>query len=132
NQLNDSASSKSFEKKMNTPPSTFEILRRLLVHSDGRDKALKIIQYFGKIILWIRDPKVSKVNYYIFYLCYRKKSFPRLKAMTSQFGTTRKIIRLAHFLEPFLNLLEHFTGARNIPCLGVFNTSANLVNDIFN
>ncbi|CAG8564344.1 19003_t:CDS:2 [Racocetra persica] len=131
---------------MHTPPSNVEILRRLLVHSDGRDKTLKIIQYFGKIILWIHDRKVSKVNPVIF-LFYRNKYFlsrvsPRLKAMTSQFSTTRKIIRLAHFLEPYSDLREYYTGARKISrsstsyeifvhYLGVINAIVGIMNDIF-
>ncbi|CAG8768313.1 5639_t:CDS:1, partial [Racocetra fulgida] len=67
---------------------------------------------------------------------------PRLKAMTSQFSTTRKIIRLAHFLEPYSDLREYYTGARKFPhsstsyekvvyYLGLINAIVGIMNDIF-
>ncbi|CAG8633919.1 27573_t:CDS:2 [Dentiscutata erythropus] len=136
---------------MLTPPSTVDILRRLLVHSDGRDKTLKIIQYFGKIILWLQTRRAPKSIHgrllNVITLLIRNKSFssnvtPRLKAMTSQFSTTRKIIRLAHFLEPYSELREYYTGARRISrsstsyeklvhYFGALNAFLGLMNDIF-
>ncbi|CAB4435689.1 unnamed protein product [Rhizophagus irregularis] len=112
---------------------THEILRRLLVHSDGRDKFLKIIQYFGKIILWTHIGK-NKSKY--------PKLYPRLIAMTSQFSNTRKIIRLAHFLEPYSDLNDYVTGARNpssivrpyekfVYYLGFINSITSILNDFF-
>ncbi|RIA85019.1 peroxisomal biogenesis factor 11 [Glomus cerebriforme] len=112
---------------------TAEILRRLLVHSDGRDKFLKIIQYFGKIILWLHV-KNNKSKY--------PKLYHRLIAMTSQFSNTRKIIRLAHFLEPYADFKEYVTGARYssstvIPYekvvyySGFINSVTGILNDIF-
>jgi len=119
--------------KRPSPKPTVEILRRLLVHSDGRDKSLKIIQYFGKIILWLHINK-NKTKY--------PKLYPRLIAMTSQFSNTRKIIRLAHFLEPYTDFKEYVTGARNLPpialpyenvvdTLGFINSIIGIFNDIF-
>ena len=91
--------------KRPNPKSTDEILRRLLVHSDGRDKYLKVIQYFGKVILWLHVNK-NKSKY--------PKLYPRLTAMNSQFSNTRKIIRLAHFLEPYSDFKEYVSGTRNL------------------
>jgi len=91
-------------RRHNSKP-TDEILRRLLVHSDGRDKYLKIIQYFGKIILWLHINK-NKSKY--------PKLHSRLSAMNSQFSNTRKIIRLAHFLEPYSDFKEYVSGKRNL------------------
>ncbi|RIB17683.1 peroxisomal biogenesis factor 11 [Gigaspora rosea] len=118
---------------MPPPPSTIEILRRLLVHSDGRDKTLKIIQYFGKIILWLQASKTPKSKY---------GPTPRLKAMTSQFSTTRKIIRLAHFIEPYSDLCDYCSGARRtsrsstsyekfVHYLGSINAFLSILNDLF-
>ncbi|CAG8811781.1 2848_t:CDS:1, partial [Gigaspora rosea] len=137
---------------MPPPPSTIEILRRLLVHSDGRDKTLKIIQYFGKIILWLQASKTPKSKYGrlinpITFLFIRDKAFlskatPRLKAMTSQFSTTRKIIRLAHFIEPYSDLCDYCSGARRtsrsstsyekfVHYLGSINAFLSILNDLF-
>ncbi|CAG8552984.1 557_t:CDS:2 [Scutellospora calospora] len=123
---------------------------RLLVHSDGRDKTLKIIQYFGKIILWLQARKTSSksskydhfINSVLYILIRDRNVTPRLKAMTSHFSTTRKIIRLAHFLEPYSDLCEYYIGARRISYsstsyekfvyyLGVVNAFLGLWNDIF-
>ncbi|CAG8657126.1 9444_t:CDS:2, partial [Funneliformis caledonium] len=115
------------------PKPNVDILRRLLVHSDGRDKFLKIIQYFGKIILWLHINK-KKTKY--------PKLYSRLIAMTSQFSNTRKIIRLAHFLEPYADFKEYVAGARNLPhtalpyehavnTLGFINSIVGFFNDIF-
>ncbi|CAG8517076.1 13542_t:CDS:2 [Funneliformis mosseae] len=115
------------------PKPNVDILRKLLVHSDGRDKFLKIIQYFGKIILWLHINK-KKTKY--------PKLYSRLIAMTSQFSNTRKIIRLAHFLEPYADFKEYVAGARNLPhtalryehavnTLGFINSIVGFFNDIF-
>ncbi|CAG8483541.1 6374_t:CDS:2 [Diversispora eburnea] len=118
------------------PPSNTEILRRLLVHSDGRDKTLKIVQYVGKIILWLNFYRKSKD--------YKKSSFyrifpippeiflrfingstpsyiPRIKIMVDEFSKTRKIIRLAHFLEPYAELRKYYIGKIDKPDGDDFN-----------
>ncbi|GBB99598.1 hypothetical protein RclHR1_03580005 [Rhizophagus clarus] len=132
------ATSITFKSSTSTKSSsvkrpTHEILRRLLVHSDGRDKFLKIIQYFGKIVLWLHINK-NKSKY--------PKLYPRLLAMTAQFSNTRKIIRLAHFLEPYADFNDYVSGARNLSSivypyekviyyLGFVNSVVSILNDIF-
>nr|CAG8516059.1 15028_t:CDS:2 [Entrophospora candida]CAG8648266.1 13001_t:CDS:2 [Entrophospora candida] len=112
-----------------------EILRKLLVHSDGRDKCLKILQYFSKIILLLHVKK-NKSKHPILY--------SRLTALTTQFSNTRKIIRLAHFLEPYSEFKEYIFGAKkalpppetplhkkSVYYLGFLNTIFGIFNDIF-
>ncbi|CAI2163289.1 3508_t:CDS:2 [Funneliformis geosporum] len=131
--FNPSTNNKIPSIKRPIPKPTVEILRRLLVHSDGRDKSLKVTQYFGKIILWLHINK-NKTKY--------PKLYSRLNVMTSQFSNTRKIIRLAHFLEPYADFKEYVAGKRNLPrtaipyehvvhTLGFINSIVSLLNDIF-
>lgn len=111
--------------------STTEILRRLLVHSDGRDKSLKIIQYVGKILLWLHLTRKSKAPRKTFFYNLSKllKVFrpppsplfefstyaPRIQTMAKEFSNTRKIMRLAHFLEPYTELRKYHKGEINQP-----------------
>lgn len=72
-------------------------LRKFLVVTDGRDKALKLVQYIVKFFLWS-------------YLDARKKHHSELHghlhALASHFSTTRKIIRLGHVVEPYGELVD--------------------------
>ncbi|RUS15798.1 peroxisomal biogenesis factor 11-domain-containing protein [Endogone sp. FLAS-F59071] len=72
-------------------------LRKFLVVTDGRDKALKLVQYIVKVLLWS-------------YLDARKKHHSdlhgHLHALASHFSTTRKIIRLGHVIEPYGELVD--------------------------
>src|SRR5947209_6651430 len=95
-QINISSSSSNNNNKKTK--IKLEVLRKLLVYSDGRDKFLKILQYFSKIILWLHINE-SKTKRPILY--------SRLTALTSQFSNTRKIIRLTHFLEPYSEFKEY-------------------------
>ncbi|RKP10917.1 peroxisomal biogenesis factor 11, partial [Thamnocephalis sphaerospora] len=77
--------------------------------TDGRDKAMKLVQYSLKVLLWLalhrpRDARLRK----------------RLSALVSAFSSTRKMIRLTHWVEPLKNLVEW--SASGVPItLGVLN-----------
>jgi hypothetical protein len=62
---------------------------------DGRDKTIKVIQYFAKVFLWLflSNPKQYAIL------------AARLKALAKQFSTTRKVLRLGHFIDPMASVL---------------------------
>ncbi|KAI8924199.1 peroxisomal biogenesis factor 11-domain-containing protein [Entophlyctis helioformis] len=76
------------------------VFRKILLLNDGRDKVLKCFQYTAKVLLWC--------------LITDAKRFPgshtRASIIASQFSTTRKIIRLGHWLEP---LNDHLALAKD-------------------
>ncbi|KAL1923189.1 uncharacterized protein VTP21DRAFT_9565 [Calcarisporiella thermophila] len=87
-------------------PSTFAIFRRMLVLTDGRDKTLKLIQYFCKLLL-IYVLKQNTVRF--------KELRKRLSSLISNFSTTRKILRLGHGIESYAVLAEYLEGSRIPP-----------------
>ncbi|KAF9196447.1 hypothetical protein BGZ49_002814 [Haplosporangium sp. Z 27] len=78
-----------------TKKSVGQIIREISDLVDGRDKAIKVVQYFAKVILWVflSDPKQYKIL------------ATRLKALAKQFSTTRKVLRLTHFIDPLATVL---------------------------
>ncbi|KAG0367842.1 hypothetical protein BC939DRAFT_438426 [Gamsiella multidivaricata] len=72
-----------------------QIIREISDLVDGRDKTIKVIQYFAKVFLWLflSNPVQYKVL------------AARLKALAKQFSTTRKILRLGHFVDPMVSVL---------------------------
>ncbi|KAI9593699.1 hypothetical protein BDF19DRAFT_447602 [Syncephalis fuscata] len=68
---------------------------RFVRQTDGRDKTMKLIQYLLKVLLWkaLKTPKDALLR-------------ERLSALTKAFSTTRKIIRLGHWLEPYDEIVE--------------------------
>ncbi|RUP45509.1 peroxisomal biogenesis factor 11-domain-containing protein [Jimgerdemannia flammicorona] len=80
-------------------------LRKFLLVTDGRDKALKLVQYVVKFLLWS-------------YIDGRKKVHPdlhrHLRALASNFSTTRKIIRLGHVVEPYGDLID-LASSKSLP-----------------
>ena len=62
---------------------------------DGRDKTIKVVQYFCKVFLWVflSNPKQYAVL------------AARMKALAKQFSTTRKVLRLGHFIDPMASVL---------------------------
>ncbi|KAG2176336.1 hypothetical protein INT43_005570 [Umbelopsis isabellina] len=118
-----------------SPPSKppVDILRKVLTITDGRDKALKLIQYFIKIIL--HHGLISK----------KRSIYASLAALASNFSTTRKIIRLGHIIEPAAELYNiAYTSPKKLPktskerissylrILGlVFGLGNDLADDIF-
>lgn len=84
------------------PPVT--VLRKVLTLTDGRDKALKLIQYFIKIILHHE------------FIGKKWKLFSSLSALASNFSTARKIIRLGHIIEPAAELYNAaYTSPKKVP-----------------
>ncbi|KAJ3373107.1 hypothetical protein GGF31_001094 [Allomyces arbusculus] len=71
-------------------------VKKYLQVADGRDKALKIIQYCIKVVLW--SELVTKTRH--------ADVHQRIKSVASHFSTTRKILRLAHCVEPYLELRD--------------------------
>ncbi|KAF9110841.1 hypothetical protein BGX27_005831 [Mortierella sp. AM989] len=78
-----------------TKKSVPQIIREISDLVDGRDKTIKVIQYFAKVFLWVflSDPKQYKLF------------ATRLKALAKQFSTTRKVLRLGHFVDPLASVL---------------------------
>ncbi|KAI8852679.1 peroxisomal biogenesis factor 11 [Chytridium lagenaria] len=75
------------------------VLRKILTLNDGRDKVLKCVQYGSKAALYLNllEGKEDGVAPIV----------PRMEKLVSHMSMTRKIIRLAHFLEP-LDTLKTF------------------------
>ncbi|KAF9995352.1 hypothetical protein BGZ79_010962 [Entomortierella chlamydospora] len=78
-----------------TKKSLPQIIREISDLVDGRDKAIKVVQYFAKVFLWLflSNPKQYQIL------------ATRLKALAKQFSTTRKVLRLAHFIDPLASVL---------------------------
>ncbi|KAF9117779.1 Peroxisomal membrane protein PMP27 [Mortierella sp. 14UC] len=78
-----------------TSKSVGQIIREISDAVDGRDKTIKVIQYFAKVFLWLflSNPKQYAVL------------ATRLKALAKQFSNTRKVLRLAHFIDPLASVL---------------------------
>lgn len=56
---------------------------------------IKVIQYFAKVFLWLFLS--NPVQY--------KLLATRMKALAKQFSTTRKVLRLGHFIDPMASVL---------------------------
>ncbi|ODQ52674.1 hypothetical protein SAICODRAFT_19474 [Saitoella complicata NRRL Y-17804] len=76
------------------------IFRKMLTVTDGRDKTLKCIQYFCKLLVWafLNRPGNKTSN--------RLLLRDSLKPLITQLSTTRKVIRLGHVLEPISELSD--------------------------
>ncbi|KAF9199823.1 hypothetical protein BGZ59_003677 [Podila verticillata] len=72
-----------------------QIIREISDLVDGRDKTVKVIQYFAKVFLWLflSNPKQYELL------------ASRIKALAKQFSTTRKVLRLGHFIDPLATVL---------------------------
>ncbi|GJJ72216.1 hypothetical protein EMPS_04573 [Entomortierella parvispora] len=78
-----------------TSKSTTQIIREISDLVDGRDKTIKVVQYFAKVFLWLF---LSNTKQY-------KVLAGRVKALAKQFSTTRKVLRLGHFVDPLSTVL---------------------------
>ncbi|KAF9352944.1 hypothetical protein BGX26_009255 [Mortierella sp. AD094] len=78
-----------------TKKSVPQIIREISDLVDGRDKTIKVVQYFAKVILWLflSNPKQYEIL------------ATRLKALAKQFSNTRKVLRLTHFIDPLASVL---------------------------
>ncbi|KAG9322275.1 hypothetical protein KVV02_006698 [Mortierella alpina] len=78
-----------------TQKSIPQIVREISDVVDGRDKTIKVVQYFCKVFLWVflSNPKQYAVL------------AARMKALAKQFSTTRKVLRLGHFIDPMASVL---------------------------
>ncbi|KAF9947282.1 hypothetical protein BGZ65_008950, partial [Modicella reniformis] len=95
-----SPKSSSVVKKQRAPyhctiKSIPQIIREISDVVDGRDKMIKVIQYFAKVFLWLF---LSNPTQY-------KLLATRMKALAKQFSTTRKMLRLGHFIDPMASVL---------------------------
>ncbi|KAF9150815.1 Peroxisomal membrane protein PMP27 [Linnemannia schmuckeri] len=86
-----------------TSKSVSQIIREISDVVDGRDKTIKVVQYFAKVFLWLflSDPKQYTVL------------ATRLKALAKQFSTTRKVLRLGHFIDPMASVLTMAIALRS-------------------
>ncbi|KAG0251574.1 hypothetical protein BG011_007512 [Mortierella polycephala] len=78
-----------------TKKSFPQIVREISDLVDGRDKTIKVIQYFAKAFLWLF---LSDTKQYAVFAS-------RIKALAKQFSNTRKVLRLGHFVEPMVSTL---------------------------
>ncbi|KAF9927860.1 hypothetical protein FBU30_002823 [Linnemannia zychae] len=78
-----------------TSKSVGQIVREISDAVDGRDKTIKVVQYFAKVFLWLF---LSDSKRYALLAT-------RLKALAKQFSNTRKVLRLAHFIDPLASVL---------------------------
>ncbi|KAI9229134.1 MAG: peroxisomal biogenesis factor 11 [Piptocephalis tieghemiana] len=110
-------------------PTLLPACIRFLKVSDGRDKTMKLVQYTLKLVLLshLRSPKHELLR-------------TRLSALVSSFSTTRKILRLAHVLEPIEELRETWVkgqpkGLRRYDLirwyLGTLSAFLGVWNDLF-
>ncbi|KAF9294090.1 Peroxisomal membrane protein PMP27 [Mortierella antarctica] len=76
--------------------TAIQIIREISDLVDGRDKTIKVIQYFAKVFLWLflSNPKQYELL------------ASRIKALAKQFSTTRKVLRLGHFIDPMATVLH--------------------------
>lgn len=97
------------------------VYRKLLLLNDGRDKIMKLTQYSAKILLWL-------------YLIEDSKAKTRAKAIAHHMSLVRKVIRLAHFLEPFKEAVDLLNEPSNFQTisekLAPLNIVAGMLNDV--
>ncbi|KAI9139598.1 peroxisomal biogenesis factor 11 [Paraphysoderma sedebokerense] len=89
------------------------ILKKMLQLTDGKDKSLKLIQYFVKILLYKYITKTKNPNLH-----------PRLSNLASNFSTSRKILRLGHWVDPVNDFLELPLKPSTFLPLSLFNTTS--------
>lgn len=98
------------------------IFKRILALTDGRDKLMKVIQYTAKFLLWKYPSTDSEMK-------------SKAKIISSQFSTIRKVIRLAHFLEPLnegydiMRSAKYATTAEKLAPLGAIIGICNDISD---
>ncbi|KAJ3106146.1 hypothetical protein HDU97_006963 [Phlyctochytrium planicorne] len=104
-------------------PSYFRlmVLRKILTLNDGRDKVLKCVQYGSKAILYLKiveklAERATAKGWTLLAPIKNKDGSispapmaSRLQSLVSHMSMTRKIVRLAHFLEP-IDTLVQFVG----------------------
>lgn len=78
------------------------ILKKVLAKTDGRDKLVKVVQYSGKLLLWLVLTKERAVANPNLYADLRLK----VSNLASSFSTFRKIVRLLHAVEPISDYME--------------------------
>ncbi|RKP11961.1 peroxisomal biogenesis factor 11 [Piptocephalis cylindrospora] len=98
-------------------PTLLPACIKFLKVSDGRDKTMKLVQYTLKLLL-LSHLRSSK----------HKVLRTRLSALVSSFSTTRKILRLAHVIEPIEELRDTWVTGRPQGSLSAF---LGVWNDLF-
>ncbi|KAI9179455.1 hypothetical protein H9P43_004778 [Blastocladiella emersonii ATCC 22665] len=106
------------------------LVKKYLQIADGRDKALKIVQYLFKVILWAGW--VTKKSHPVLH--------PRVAAVVAQFSLTRRVLRLGHCVEPYAEVRDQVAGgwapanrsvhAQFLHLLSWYNPVASVVNDV--
>ena len=86
------------------------VFRKVLLLTDGRDKSLKLIQYLSKLLIWAQ--------------VLNGKQIKRATNLASQLSLTRKIIRLAHWLDS-VNDLANLKQMNWYPLFYAFNSILN-------
>lgn len=92
-------------------PSALAISKKILKDIDGKDKTMKIIQYFIKILLHY---KLVNAKYW--------------STITSHFSMTRKILRLGNAVGP-LNELSEDKHLKPLEKISLYNDLINTISD---
>lgn len=85
------------------------ILQKILVTTDGKDKLLKIAQYFSKAYLLAKEYKT-------------------LNTFVAQISLARKVIRLGHGVGGLVDLVDYFTS-KSSSSLDFLNITIGIAND---
>ncbi|KAJ3200492.1 hypothetical protein HDU67_002051 [Dinochytrium kinnereticum] len=98
------------------------VLRKILLLNDGRDKVLKCVQYATKAVLWLQAIErlghfASQKGWHLSPILAARgngekvEMVGRMEKVVSSLSMSRKIIRLAHFLEPLETLTSFLNDA---------------------
>jgi hypothetical protein len=84
-------------KPIKPKPSWLLVYLCFVRQTDGRDKAMKLVQYSIKLVLWLalHQPRQTGLR-------------KRFSALASALSTTRKVIRLGHWMESIQELIEWY------------------------
>jgi len=104
-----------------------KIIKQLLQISDGRDKSLKIIQYTLKILLILHKRHGFKISRPLERILLPSPlsatTVSKVDKIVSSLSTTRKIIRVGHWIESIIQLQDSIAEkeTRNLVAYLVFN-----------
>jgi len=105
-------------------------LRQVMLISDGRDKVLKVLQYFSKAFLWASDVENNKERGF--------KYTDNINALIAQFSITRKLLRLFHATDPINKInniplaygSQYTRGQKIMTTLDIIDGFVCLANDL--
>jgi hypothetical protein len=97
--------------EIKSKPSVLTVAKKIIKDIDGKDKTMKILQYFIKILLHY---KLVKAKYF--------------STVTSHFSMTRKILRLGNEVGPIHELSEN-KQLTTVEKISLYNDLLNTISD---